>query len=71
VSEGKAPFSLGASVVIKETDRAVLVRIADADEPVWIPKSVIHDDSEAFDDLDNREGDLIVHAWWAEANGFA
>lgn len=35
----------------------------DLDEETWVPKSVIHDDSEVWQT--KQEGDLIVHAWWA------
>lgn len=49
------------------TDMALLVEI-DGEE-VWIPKSVIHDDSEVFDDSENSTGTLIVKKWWAEKEG--
>jgi len=33
---------------------------------VWIPFSVLHDDSEVFDDDENGDGEVIVKSWWAE-----
>ena len=31
------------------TDRALKIYVPDLDEAVWIPKSIIHDDSEVYD----------------------
>lgn len=64
-----APASLGQARVVRETDRAILVTLEDGDEEVWVPKSVIHDDSEVYSEK-NGEGELIVHEWWAGKNGF-
>ncbi len=36
---------------------------------VWIPKSMIHDDSEVYDAKDNSSGKLVVKLWWAEKEG--
>ncbi len=56
---------------IQETDRALLVEL-DGEEK-WIPKSVIHDDSEVWtmrgDEDEGREGKLIVKGWWARKEG--
>ena len=52
-------------VCLRETAKAILVEI-DGDE-VWIPKSVIHDDSEVSAGGD--EGDLVVAQWFAEREG--
>lgn len=54
------------SRVIKDTGKALLVDI-DGDE-VWIPKSVIHDDSEVY--KEDTEGELIVKLWWAREHGY-
>lgn len=33
----------------------------------WVPKSMIHDDSEVFDGFENAgPGKLVVSLWWAE-----
>ena len=49
-----------------ETDSALLVDI-DGDE-VWVPKSVIHDDSEVYEK--GHEGTLVVESWWARKKGY-
>ena len=48
--------------VLRETDRAILVTRGKGE--LWIPKSVIHDDSEVYEDGDR--GKLVVQTWWAE-----
>jgi len=69
-------YDFGACVVIAETDKAIGVKRPedsseeDFDEtPFWVPKSVLHDDSEVWKKGD--EGDLVVKHWWAEKNGHA
>jgi hypothetical protein len=62
--------SLGEAEVSRTTDKALLVYIDDLGEEVWIPKSVIHDDSEVYSSTGST-GELIVHSWWAEKNGYA
>lgn len=52
-------------LAIRETAKALLC-IIDGDE-VWIPKSVIDDDSEVYQDGD--EGDLVITEWFAEKEG--
>ena len=64
----------------RETAKAILVLrkgalldavdAMDTDGPteVWVPKSVIHDDSEVF--AADDEGTLIVFEWWAEKQGW-
>jgi len=46
-----------------ETDKAILVLFEDGQEK-WIPKSVIHDDSEVY--KSGTTGTLIVKRWFAE-----
>jgi hypothetical protein len=53
--------------VIMERDKALLVVIEG--EEKWVPKSVIHDDSEVFDGDKNSTGTLIVKSWWAKKEG--
>lgn len=50
-----------------ETLKALLVRLNGRD--VWVPKSVIHEDSEVFDNKDHKEGILIVKKWFADKEG--
>jgi hypothetical protein len=66
---GKEPHTLGDGKVARETEKALLIRIDDKE--IWVPKSVIHDDSEVFDMGDNCEGTVVVHRWWAEKNNHA
>jgi uncharacterized SAM-dependent methyltransferase len=61
--------NLGDSHVVRTTEKALLVQLESGEE-MWIPKSVIHDDSEVYSEKAN-EGDLIVKTWWAEAQGLA
>lgn len=58
-----------------ESPKAILV-VLDRDNPkksrkLWIPKSVIDDDSEVFNARDDGKGPgtLIVHRWFAEKEG--
>jgi hypothetical protein len=62
--------SLGAAKPIRETDRALLVALEDADgEEAWIPKSAITDESECYS-VKSGEGQLIVEEWWAKSHGY-
>lgn len=35
----------------------------------WVPKSVIHDDSEVFDKTHTTPAKLVVLGWWARKEG--
>jgi len=57
-----------------ESEKAVLVFADDADFDVtaegrWVPKSVIHDDSEVFKKGD--KGQVVLKTWWAEKEGLS
>jgi hypothetical protein len=65
---GKEPVDLGHGKAIRSTNLALCVKL-DTGEETWIPKSVIHDDSEVYED--GGEGTVVVHQWWAEKNGLA
>ena len=62
------PHTIKQATVTKETPKAILVDSVDLDKPLWVPKSVIHDDSEVWD-AHNATGELAVQAWWAEKEG--
>jgi len=67
--EGDEGVDIGMVTVLHVTDAALKIRLPD-DNVVWIPKSVVHDDSEltadaAVDDV----GDLEVRRWFAEKEG--
>lgn len=58
---------IGNGVGVKETERALLVKLDDEEDERWIPKSVIHDDSEVFEE--GGEGTVVVAPWWAKKEG--
>lgn len=67
---GSEPCTLGDGKIIRETDKAVLACINDKE--IWVPKSCIHDDSEAYSSVEGEnEGTIVVKQWWAEKNGHA
>jgi hypothetical protein len=58
-------FDIPESTILRETDKAILVRSSEfGDDEVWVPKSVIHEDSSVFAEGD--EGTLLVKRWFAE-----
>ncbi len=58
------PVTFDDCEAIRETDRALLVRIPDLDDQeVWIPKSQIHDDSEVY--ALGHVGALVLPGWLA------
>ena len=56
-------------VAIHATAKALLVRVPDLGEDLWIPQSVIDDESEIFD-VDHK-GELVIKEWWARKEGLA
>jgi len=62
------PASLGAVEVIACTELAIYVVPNDAfTAEFWVPRSVIHEDSELSAEADEGdEGELTVHQWWAD-----
>jgi hypothetical protein len=53
--------------VDRETDRALLVFVPDLEEQIWVPKSVVHEDSEVY--KADTDGELVVFEWWATKKG--
>lgn len=53
--------------VLDERAKAIKVRLSNGDDK-WLPKAVIHDDSEVFEL--GHKGKLIVFEWWAEKEGW-
>jgi hypothetical protein len=51
---------------LHETARAIRVRLDDGRE-FWIPKSVVHEDSEVYGN--GHQGELVVARWFAEKEG--
>jgi hypothetical protein len=60
---GDDATSIDDVTAVRGTERALLCRLDDGRE-VWIPRSVITDDSEVLDPGD--EGTLVVESWFAE-----
>jgi len=50
----------------KETAKAILVKTPGG-VTVWVPKSVVHDDSEIYGE--GHKGKLVVARWFAEKEG--
>jgi len=65
-NSGDEPHKMGEGKCIRESEKAILVAFTSAEGQRWIPKSVVHDDSEVWkqDDV----GQLVVKMWWAEKN---
>jgi len=62
--------SLGEATPLRQTDKALLVRLESDLEEHWIPQSVISLDSECYSMLAGP-GELIVQRWFAEKEGLA
>ena len=56
----------GSFVVTRETAKALYVEGDDGTRR-WIPKAVIHDDSEVY--AQGTSGKLVVEDWFAEKEG--
>lgn len=62
-------YTIKDATVLVDSGKAIKVEAPDLDEPVWVPKSVIHDDSEIWEG-GQETGDLVVQDWWAEKEGW-
>jgi hypothetical protein len=62
-------FTIADAVCVGETGAAIRVEapffedVSD-DPEVWIPKSVVHDDSEVY--TEGTDGELVIHYWFAQ-----
>lgn len=56
--------------VVRETAKAILVIVPDLEigEPVWIPQSQVHENSECY--KLGTSGDLVVTRWLAQQKGW-
>jgi hypothetical protein len=61
-------YSISKAECIRVTDKAILVEAEEFDEPIWIPQSQVHEDSEVWQK--GQTGDLIVTDWFAEKQGW-
>lgn len=69
----KEGFKVGVASVIGSTPKALRVRFdegAVVAGEAWLPRSVIHDDSEVYDALNNARGTLVVEQWFATKEGW-
>lgn len=64
VDEGQVEFE---AVCIGATLKAIQVKLAEHEKPIWIPQSLVHDDSEVY--KPGQKGSLIVPEWWALKEG--
>ena len=57
--------------VLQESDKAIQVVFADTGNVKWIPKKVIHTDSEVYEKPDDGlgAGTIIIHQWFATQEG--
>lgn len=67
---GNEPFEMGSATPIRESGNGKSILFDVEGEHIWIPKKVIHDDSEVWE-TDQEEGTLMVKFWWAEKEGHA
>ena len=63
-------FTLGKARVVRDTDKALLVYVEGMKKEIWIPKSVVHDDSEVYNTTDSSEGEFFVKTWFAKNEGW-
>ena len=71
---GDEPFCLGSGRVTASSLKALCVKLDPSSvlgfKEIWIPRSVIHDDSEIFDAMNNATGVLVVKRWFARREGW-
>lgn len=67
-------FRLGIGRVVASTEKALSVALDPSSllgaKKIWVPRSVIHSDSELFDALDHASGELVVEEWFARREGW-
>jgi hypothetical protein len=71
VIHGRALVNIGEVQVLRATGRALLVLVLECGQTVWIPKSLIADESEVDGDVNSEPGcvgTMMVSRWLAEEN---
>ena len=63
------PFGIEDAVCLKETNEALLIESSFFDEPEWIPKKGVHEDSDIQEKGDG--GMLVVEGWLAKSRGWS
>jgi hypothetical protein len=66
-TSGDEPVVVGDAEPIREKEKALLLNIEGVER--WVPKSVIHDDSEVWE-MGQKTGSLVVKRWFAAKNGW-
>ena len=66
-AEGEMCLSIKARC-IRESPKALLVRIEGETEPVWLPKSQVKDESEVF--AEGHDGELVLSRWICKEKGW-
>jgi hypothetical protein len=61
-------FKVEKAKCIQETPKAILVEMPGKRQPMWIPQSQVHEDSEVWKEGDT--GRLVVSMWFAEQRGW-
>lgn len=64
-------FEIEDCKAVAETDLALRVTGVHSDDPSraeWMPKSVVHEDSEVY--TKGNEGKLVVKTWFAKREGW-
>ena len=61
------PVSIDDCECIRATERAILCSIGDTGKELWIPQSLVQDESEVYRHGDT--GTLVIPAWFARKNG--
>jgi len=66
-------FTITDAVCVGETASAILVEApffedVEGSAEVWIPQSVVHDDSEVY--TEGTDGELVIHYWFAQKKGW-
>lgn len=70
---GEEAFVVGVGHVVGSTAKALRVKLDDGaavSGAVWVPRSVLHDDSEIYDAMNNGRGQLVVKQWFATKEGW-
>lgn len=66
------PCTLGDGRVLREAKSGLALLISVENEEIWVPKSILHDESDIDETSEvGDEGDVVVPEWWAEQEGWA
>lgn len=70
-NEGREPVGFDNTTCLRATPNAILVQRrredGSAGRSLWVPQSVVHADSEVFEQ--GHQGRLVLFTWWARKEG--